>query len=1210
MILLPILLALAKSATANPSSSDDSPYLPNRFIVEFEDPPALSKRSLLGDPADAFVGLLTARGHALSASTAFSYNEADEIFAGASINADHPYDSDQDLLAQLKLYPEVKNVWPVRRLKTMTSTYSPTDSSDYPQGSTTTTIPDFNSNSSQHYPQWSSHSVTGVDILHSQNITGKGITIGIIDSGTYFLDPVLGGGFGSDYKVAGGWNFFGNVYDPSIQGYGVPNNNTLDTLGHGSFVAGVAAAAENSDFVGVAPDASIMSYRVFASTESTSEDVVLAALQRAYTDNVDVINLSIGSDGGGFPGNALSLVADRIAATGIVVVSSAGNSGTGGPFEGNNAATGNLTLSVGSTSTGQIVGYEAVAIASSGDEYRFTFTQPKGVQLNVTGSFDLTVVNTNACVASPDSGDSSTAIIFPQGNCTGYPFYHATHDLGYGLVLSYQDTDTNSLASAATAPTQYFEDSVFRLNVEPGLGQWVESQVKQGHSVSLGFDDSSKTPRSLVTSKAINLSYFSSLGPDYSGNLYPLVSAPGENIYSTWLNYSRSVQEGTSFSAPYVTGLVALYLQSLGGRPANDSTFVPGLRSRLIQTASALTLDDGTLAPLIGQGAGLINATAFVNTKSVFTTSPILNFGLNSSATTNSVSISLYNGNDDPVTYTFSHAHASTILAKSSAGRIFGYYQPTVQATANVTFDTSSITIQGHSAASLLVSVGIPDSVQASYSPIFQGKLVASGSNGEQVSLPYIATVTDNYKVFSDEHQPVFIYNGNEAAVLTQKSQDDLTDNIPLLNSSSNAVLYSPLLAGVSQYSVAVVAENYNFTLPITNGQAGVVTQLTGFPVTQMSRSLAGFYARVSVPGIPSGTYRMLAAALPAIPNLVANQTTTDDWQVWLSTPFKYNSTGAATVSGARSALAADLGTDLGGILVLQPSLRSANSNNTINIAPRDTLQVSIPFQALNGFKVGFKFNVTLPSQFTNFPDTFKVYQRSGKAILSVSINNTTNILQATVLADPQKTLITGSIIFGCGLKNPDQYTQHTQLPILFYSPNFPRYWSTSILDLAPADSAFPSLATSSSATLPAVYAYVPAAFTGWSNLSLNVTIPGYSFDCSSVSALQSLQLAFNDTTSQSQFAAFSVASCSAGAAQIVLENPPQSGQNVRVELPLRTAGPLILKQVPIVGSFSGQLAGSTSFSYSVAQKLNNVGLASYSKPMSGHPKLVVSSSS
>ena len=47
----------------------------------------------------------------------------------------------------------------------------------------------------------------GVDKLHQLGIKGKGIKIGIVDTGVDYRHPALGAGFGPGFKIAGGWAF-------------------------------------------------------------------------------------------------------------------------------------------------------------------------------------------------------------------------------------------------------------------------------------------------------------------------------------------------------------------------------------------------------------------------------------------------------------------------------------------------------------------------------------------------------------------------------------------------------------------------------------------------------------------------------------------------------------------------------------------------------------------------------------------------------------------------------------------------------------------------------------------------------------------------------------------------------------------------------------------------------------------------------------------
>lgn len=149
---------------------------------------------------------------------------------------------------------------------------------------------------------------------------GKGITVAIIDTGIDYMHPALGGGFGPAFKVIGGWDFVNNDADP------------LDDAGHGTHVAGIVAG-QSETITGVAPEASLIAYKVLGATGSGKESNVIAAVERAAdpnqdgntSDHVDVANLSLG--GSGNPDDPGSQAIDNATAAGVTFAIAAGNSG-------------------------------------------------------------------------------------------------------------------------------------------------------------------------------------------------------------------------------------------------------------------------------------------------------------------------------------------------------------------------------------------------------------------------------------------------------------------------------------------------------------------------------------------------------------------------------------------------------------------------------------------------------------------------------------------------------------------------------------------------------------------------------------------------------------------------------------------------------------------------------------------------------------------
>jgi subtilisin family serine protease len=218
-------------------------------------------------------------------------------------------------------------------------------------------------------------------------ITGKGIKVGIIDSGIDYQHADFGGGatgvtstlyISNDttivgdvpgypsVKVVGGWDFVGDDYDadPTASTYQpIPNPDPDpaacltggDSADHGTHVAGITAGygvkLDGTTYTGtysvftssmdlgnvfrigpgVAPEADLYALRVFGCNGST--DVVPEAIDWAidpngdgdFSDHLDVINMSLGSSYGSLYDVDIDIT-NNAALAGVVVVTSAGNS--------------------------------------------------------------------------------------------------------------------------------------------------------------------------------------------------------------------------------------------------------------------------------------------------------------------------------------------------------------------------------------------------------------------------------------------------------------------------------------------------------------------------------------------------------------------------------------------------------------------------------------------------------------------------------------------------------------------------------------------------------------------------------------------------------------------------------------------------------------------------------------------------------------------
>lgn len=149
----------------------------------------------------------------------------------------------------------------------------------------------------------------GAGLVHSYNNKGAGVKVGIIDSGIDYNHSEL------STNYAGGWDFVNNDNDP------------WDDYGHGTFIAGIVGAVDDGQgIVGVAPEASLYAYKIMDGSGGGTYDRVIAALDRAIADGMDVVNMSFGSLGA--PEQAVLDACDRAVAAGILLVAAAGNFGT------------------------------------------------------------------------------------------------------------------------------------------------------------------------------------------------------------------------------------------------------------------------------------------------------------------------------------------------------------------------------------------------------------------------------------------------------------------------------------------------------------------------------------------------------------------------------------------------------------------------------------------------------------------------------------------------------------------------------------------------------------------------------------------------------------------------------------------------------------------------------------------------------------------
>ena len=173
-------------------------------------------------------------------------------------------------------------------------------------------------------------SIVGADIMHASGYRGKGIWIAVFDSGFQNVDKLsFFSHMFTNQNIAGTYDFVTN------------QPNVYNTGSHGTKVLSTVAAYEKGVMIGTAPEATYWLFRTEdVGGEYRDEEVYwLIAAERADSTGVDIINSSLGYNTfddvsmnytyQNMDGNTtlITKAADFAAATGMLVVNSAGNEG-------------------------------------------------------------------------------------------------------------------------------------------------------------------------------------------------------------------------------------------------------------------------------------------------------------------------------------------------------------------------------------------------------------------------------------------------------------------------------------------------------------------------------------------------------------------------------------------------------------------------------------------------------------------------------------------------------------------------------------------------------------------------------------------------------------------------------------------------------------------------------------------------------------------
>jgi minor extracellular serine protease Vpr len=549
--------------------------------------------------------------------------------------------------------------------------------------------------------------MTGADIAQSElGLTGRGVRVAVMDTGVDYHHPDLGGCFGPGCRVETGWDFVGDFFNASTV-LGTPELRAVwrninpdpdpdDCNGHGTHVAGIIGARpSNPDGVrGVAPNVTFGAYRVFGCEGSTLADIMIAAMERALADDMDILNMSIGSAFMTWPQYPTAEAADRLVEAGMVVVASIGNSGTNGVYSAGAPGVGRNVIGVASIDNTHVNAYTFL-VNPSGRRVPYLPMASTTAPPTVGESPEVVYVGRGCAVLNetttppvPTGGDPYLAdpagkiALIDRGVCTFNEKYQRAVQAGaVGVII------------ANNAPGLFTGGGIedkgpFAIAISQEDGNAIKAQLQAGR-VTLTWTNvrvNAPNPTGGLASS------FTSYGLTAELDVKPDIAAPGGLIRSTFPLEKGGYQllSGTSMAAPHVAGAAALFLEARPGTP-------PLVLREMLQNSAdpvPFALARQFLAPVHIQGAGMLDIDDSV--RAAVRTSPgkiVLGEGNGGTVT-----LTLFSSASTAVEYTLSHVTAVATTGSANA--------PTFTIAPNtVTFSQNTVLVPAGGTATVTATI-------------------------------------------------------------------------------------------------------------------------------------------------------------------------------------------------------------------------------------------------------------------------------------------------------------------------------------------------------------------------------------------------------------------------------------------------------------------------------------------------------------------------
>ncbi|CAM0885109.1 unnamed protein product [Alopecurus aequalis] len=442
---------------------------------------------------------------------------------------------------------------------------------------------------------------------------GKGVIIGLLDTGILATHPSF-----DDHGVPpppARWKGSCKATRCNNKLIGAKSlvvGDSGDEVGHGTHTSSTAAgnfvhgASVNGvgtgTAAGIAPGAHVAMYRVCESNEC-AESAILAGLDEAIKDGVDVLSLSLGGNSGIiFDRDPISIGAFSAVSKGILVVCAAGNNG---PRLGSVTNDAPWLLTVGAGSVDRSFRAE-VRLGNGKSIHGEALTQKAKSSSKL---YPLLFSEVSRYCEYDDASSIVGKILVCEAtmwNTQEYTIHNLIHAGAAGVVLFNDET------SGYTLLLRDYKSSVVQVTAADGdiLTSYATSS-QRGSMASFTYNSTS-----LGIRPAPVVSSFSARGPSFiiPGVLKPDILAPGLNILAAWPSNTESssapfnIISGTSMATPHISGVAALI------KSIHPNWSPAAIKSAILTTSDIVNSTGGSIldqhhgkASVYDTGAGHVN---------------------------------------------------------------------------------------------------------------------------------------------------------------------------------------------------------------------------------------------------------------------------------------------------------------------------------------------------------------------------------------------------------------------------------------------------------------------------------------------------------------------------------------------------------------------------------------------------------------------------